>query len=154
MVDYSDAELGAIEQVFPHCKVFLCDFHREQAWERWVKVTSYHMFRSGIMYRTAENFRGLAKNTIFAEKTFTDCLLLQRQRMLRPQISQRKLSRIVTKPWNSLKFSPSKVFRYTVSRLSNVIQWFASVPTDCATWNNDMMLSSIFIVPCYNTYSK
>lgn len=38
MVDYSDAELGAIEQVFPLCKVFLCDFHREQAWERWVKV--------------------------------------------------------------------------------------------------------------------
>ena len=37
--DYSDAELGAIEQTFPHCKVYLylCDFHREQAWERWVR---------------------------------------------------------------------------------------------------------------------
>ena len=37
MSDYSDAELGAIEQAFPHCKVYLCDFHREQAWERWVR---------------------------------------------------------------------------------------------------------------------
>ena len=98
MVDYSDAELGAIEQVFPLCKVFLCDFHREQAWERWVKVTSYHMFRSGIMYCIAENFHGLVKNTIFAEKTFADCSLLQRQRMPHPQISRRKLSRIVTRP--------------------------------------------------------
>ena len=31
-----------------------------------------------------------------------------------PQISQRKLSRTATKPQNSRKFSPSKVFRYTV----------------------------------------
>jgi len=37
MTDYSDAEVGAIESTFPGCKVYLCDFHREQAWERWVK---------------------------------------------------------------------------------------------------------------------
>ena len=37
MTDYSEAEIGAIRDVFPSCKVYLCDFHREQAWERWVK---------------------------------------------------------------------------------------------------------------------
>ena len=37
MSDYSEAELLAIETCFPSTKVFLCDFHREQAWERWVK---------------------------------------------------------------------------------------------------------------------
>jgi len=37
MTDYSDAEIGAIEMVFPSCKVYICDFHREQCWERWVK---------------------------------------------------------------------------------------------------------------------
>ena len=37
MTDYSKAEIGAIRDVFPSCKVYLCDFHREQAWERWVK---------------------------------------------------------------------------------------------------------------------
>ena len=47
-----------------------------------------------------ENFRGLL--TFAAPKDAT------------PQISQRKLSRITTKPQNSRKFSPSKVFRYTV----------------------------------------
>lgn len=37
MTDYSEAEYLAIEQEFPQCTVYLCDFHREQAWERWVK---------------------------------------------------------------------------------------------------------------------
>ena len=37
MTDYSEAELLAIEQVFPSAKSFICDFHREQAWERWVR---------------------------------------------------------------------------------------------------------------------
>ena len=37
MTDYSEAELLAIEKCFANTKVFLCDFHREQAWERWVK---------------------------------------------------------------------------------------------------------------------
>ena len=31
MTDYSEAELLAIEQVFPSAKSFICDFHREQA---------------------------------------------------------------------------------------------------------------------------
>ena len=48
-----------------------------------------------------ENFRGLHAFAMPKDAT--------------PQISQRKLSRIATKPQNSRKFSPSKVFRYTVS---------------------------------------
>ena len=37
MSDYSEAEMLAVEKVFPDTKVYLCDFHREQSWERWVK---------------------------------------------------------------------------------------------------------------------
>ena len=37
MSDYSEAEQLAITQAFPQCTVYLCDFHREQAWERWVR---------------------------------------------------------------------------------------------------------------------
>ena len=37
MSDYSEAEQLAIMEVFPKCTVYLCDFHREQAWERWVR---------------------------------------------------------------------------------------------------------------------
>ena len=37
MCDYSDPEISALECCFPDVIVYLCDFHREQAWERWVK---------------------------------------------------------------------------------------------------------------------
>ena len=37
MCDYSEAELLALEEVFPTTTVYLCDFHREQAWDRWVR---------------------------------------------------------------------------------------------------------------------
>ena len=61
-----------------------------------------------------ENFRELVKNTIFTEKTFTDCSLLPRRKTASPQNFAEKLSQIATKLWNSQKFFPSKVFRYTV----------------------------------------
>ena len=35
MCDYSEAELAALEVVFPVVTVYLCDFHWEQAWESW-----------------------------------------------------------------------------------------------------------------------
>lgn len=38
---YSEAELLALETSFPSVKVYLCDFHREQAWERWVKNSKH-----------------------------------------------------------------------------------------------------------------
>ena len=37
MCDYSESELAALETAFPGVIVYLCDFHREQAWTRWVK---------------------------------------------------------------------------------------------------------------------
>ena len=37
MTDYSEAEMVALQQAFPTTKVFLCDFHREQAWVRWTR---------------------------------------------------------------------------------------------------------------------
>ena len=41
MTDYSEAEIGALENCFPSATVYLCDFHREQAWERWTKDTKH-----------------------------------------------------------------------------------------------------------------
>ena len=37
MTDYSEAEIRALEASFPGTTVYLCDLHREQAWERWVR---------------------------------------------------------------------------------------------------------------------
>ncbi len=40
MTDKSSVELSAIENVHPSCIRLLCDFHRAQAWERWVNKSS------------------------------------------------------------------------------------------------------------------
>ena len=37
MTDYSEAEIAALETSFPGVTVYLCVFHREQAWERWTR---------------------------------------------------------------------------------------------------------------------
>ena len=37
MADYDDAEIGAMEEAFPGMIVYICEFHREQAWTRWVR---------------------------------------------------------------------------------------------------------------------
>ena len=37
MTDYSEAEQLTINQFFPNSIVYLCNFHHEQTWERWVK---------------------------------------------------------------------------------------------------------------------
>lgn len=36
MVDYSQAEISALSAAFPNSRPVLCDFHREQAWHRWL----------------------------------------------------------------------------------------------------------------------
>ena len=76
-----------------------------------------HLQRSSTVQRETleeENFHKLVKNTIFVEKTFTDCSLLPLQRTPCFQIVRRKLQQIATKLRNSRQFSPSKVSRYTV----------------------------------------
>ena len=43
MIDCSDAEQLAINMVFPKCIVYLCEFHREQAWIQWVRDYNYNL---------------------------------------------------------------------------------------------------------------
>ena len=43
MSDYSEAEIGAISNAFPATSTYLCDFHREQCWERWVKDQTHNV---------------------------------------------------------------------------------------------------------------
>ena len=48
MIDFDSGEILALEEVFPGIKIFLCDFHREQAWSRWVKLQAHGV--SGIAH--------------------------------------------------------------------------------------------------------
>nr|XP_047124266.1 uncharacterized protein LOC105849580 [Hydra vulgaris] len=36
MVDFDEEEIYSLESVFPNIKVYLCNFHREQCWHRWI----------------------------------------------------------------------------------------------------------------------
>ena len=47
MCDYSEAELAALEAVFPVVTVYLCDFHWEQAWERWTNERKHGLTDKG-----------------------------------------------------------------------------------------------------------
>lgn len=42
MTDFDEKEIHAKEDTFVNCKVYLCDFHREQAWTRWVSKGGVH----------------------------------------------------------------------------------------------------------------
>ena len=37
MSDFSEAEISVLEKTFPGVTVYGCDFHREQAWTRWIQ---------------------------------------------------------------------------------------------------------------------
>lgn len=43
MMDYSEAERQAVSQTFPDTIIYICSFHREQAWERWSKTGNLHI---------------------------------------------------------------------------------------------------------------
>lgn len=62
MTDYCDAEMSAIEEIFPSCQTYLCDFHREQCWERWVKDRKH-----GLSQTDAEVLLSLLRNCAHAE---------------------------------------------------------------------------------------
>lgn len=44
--DFSDAEFAALKGAFPDTTVYGCDFHREQAWTRWVQDRKNGLDRS------------------------------------------------------------------------------------------------------------
>ena len=59
LTDYSDAEIGAINKLFPMTQVYMCEFHREQAWERWVKDKK-HGLTSDQAYVVLDKLRDCA----------------------------------------------------------------------------------------------
>lgn len=36
MTDFSETEIKVIEDLFLTIETFLCDFHKEQSWDRWI----------------------------------------------------------------------------------------------------------------------
>lgn len=40
MIDCSPTEMQSIRTTFPDCGIYLCDFHRNQCWGRWLRATA------------------------------------------------------------------------------------------------------------------
>ncbi|XP_060562041.1 uncharacterized protein LOC132721701 isoform X4 [Ruditapes philippinarum] len=56
MTDYDQKEITAIESTFPDCFTYLCNFHREQSWERWLKSSCTGIDRKDVL----QKFRDIA----------------------------------------------------------------------------------------------
>lgn len=67
MTDYSEAEIGALEQSFPGTTLYLCDFHREQAWERWVRDKKHD-----LSSEDGEILLGMLRNCAWAPSADAD----------------------------------------------------------------------------------
>ena len=62
LCDYSEAEISALEQAFPGVTVYICDFHREQAWVRWVRA-----HKNGLTKEEGETLLDLLRDCAWAE---------------------------------------------------------------------------------------
>ena len=66
MVDFDAAEILSLEKLFEGIRVFLCDFHREQSWTRWVNKKENGVFH--VADDVLRKLRSIAKSN-----NDTDC---------------------------------------------------------------------------------
>ena len=62
MVDFSLAEIDAIEKSFPNVSVYICDFHRIQAWQRWSRAA-----KNGLSHDNQKEFLRLMQKIAYAK---------------------------------------------------------------------------------------
>ena len=72
MTDFCPAEISAVEATLPGTRVLICDFHREQAWERWCKSTKHGVapFKDEILARLRQLAR--AESEVNFDKALDD----------------------------------------------------------------------------------
>ena len=64
-VDFDEREITSLEIVFERVKLFLFDFHREQAWHRWARKIEYGV--SHISDQVKSRLRHIAHSTTHAD---------------------------------------------------------------------------------------
>eukprot|EP00794_Sanderia_malayensis_P017245 gene17245-18965_t len=65
MTDFDEKEINALEEVFEDCFVYLCDFHREQAWTRWVSKADNGV--SNVKEEVLARIRRIARSLTLGE---------------------------------------------------------------------------------------
>ncbi|XP_064469612.1 uncharacterized protein LOC135384336 [Ornithodoros turicata] len=96
MVDYCLAEINAIRAIFPESSIAMCDFHREQAWERWCKRKVNGVQEQGVVLTS---LRSLAKAA-----TEQEYMLLVEELEAAPfRKAKPKLQQYIKQHWLSIK---------------------------------------------------
>ena len=60
MSDYSESQITALSTAFPNSTVYLCDFHREQAWTRWTRDSKH-----GLSAQDREDLLSILRRVAF-----------------------------------------------------------------------------------------
>ena len=71
MCDYSEAEISPIERAFPGITVYICDFHREQAWTRCEQEQLLSNLHSCACASSADTCNGLSHDTYYQQAVDT-----------------------------------------------------------------------------------
>ena len=106
MVDYSGAEIGAIEERFPSSVVYICDFHRIQALQRWARAK-----KNDLSSAEQEMFVSYMQNIAYArtEEGFKKNVnALRNSRIYKDHVN---LKNYVENTWLSCSFRWARAFR-------------------------------------------
>jgi len=106
MVDYSGAEIGAIEERFPSSVVYICDFHRIEALQRWARTK-----KNDLSSAEQEMFLSYMQNIAYArtEEGFKKGVnALRNSRIYKDHVN---LKNYVENTWLSCSFRWAQAFR-------------------------------------------
>ena len=106
MVDYSSAEISAIEKRFPESTVYNCDFHRIQALQRWSRAK-----KNNLSSAEQEMFLGLMQHITYARTEEGYKKGVEALRKSRVYKDHANLQTYVENTWLSCSFRWAQAFR-------------------------------------------
>ena len=106
MTDNSEAEQLAITNVFADCEIYLCDFHREQCWERWVKDHNHNLTKDEadtllFLLRECANAPSPKPTESFPQNHYFK-LAVEKLKQSSVWINNRQVSQWVSNTWLSI----------------------------------------------------
>ena len=118
MTDYDDAEISAFEETFPGIIVYICGFHREQAWTRWV--------------RKSEN-----RLSLIEQKAFLSCLRLIAVAKSEVELKKRMAELEATNLWKSKQHLRNYATTQWLKCVQRWVQCYRNPMSDrCVNTNN------------------
>ncbi|CAH1247472.1 CARF [Branchiostoma lanceolatum] len=117
MVDFCEAEIGALEAEFQDSEVLLCDFHREKAWVEWVRKKDHGV--SDVQDTVLELLRDVASAATLEEyeeslSRLHDSSVWQENEKLRTWLNNKWLKDTCPRRWvQAFKDENLKVAIYT-----------------------------------------